>query len=43
MASASKIQITPENTGLLKVKQTTDAAKKVTELLQEDIDVRARA
>ncbi|PKS10852.1 hypothetical protein jhhlp_002609 [Lomentospora prolificans] len=38
MASASKIQITPENTGLLKVKQTTDAAKKVTELLQEDID-----
>lgn len=38
MAIPTKIQITPENTGLLKVSQTADAAKKVSELLQKDLE-----
>ncbi|RYP54420.1 hypothetical protein DL768_000791 [Monosporascus sp. mg162] len=38
MATASKIQITPENTGLWHVKQTEPAAKKATELLQKDLE-----
>ena len=39
MATARIIQITPENTGLTRIKQTEAAAKKVTELLQEDLEV----
>ncbi|RYP59711.1 hypothetical protein DL770_010150 [Monosporascus sp. CRB-9-2] len=38
MATASKIQITPENTGLWHIKQTEPAAKKATELLQKDLE-----
>ncbi|RYP69759.1 hypothetical protein DL769_005190 [Monosporascus sp. CRB-8-3] len=38
MATASKIQITPENTGLWHVKQSEPAAKKATELLQKDLE-----
>ncbi|GAW16844.1 hypothetical protein ANO14919_062870 [Xylariales sp. No.14919] len=38
MATARTIQITPENTGLGHRKQTEAAAKKVTELLQQDLE-----
>lgn len=38
MATASKIQITPENTGLWHIKQTEPAAKKATKLLQKDLE-----
>ncbi|KAJ8120579.1 hypothetical protein O1611_g10332 [Lasiodiplodia mahajangana] len=38
MATARTIQITPENTGLGHLKQTEAAAKKITELLQEDLE-----
>ncbi|KAK5627329.1 hypothetical protein RRF57_003044 [Xylaria bambusicola] len=38
MATAHKIHITPENTGLWRTKQTDAAAKKTTELLQEDLE-----
>ncbi|RYO73719.1 hypothetical protein DL766_009063 [Monosporascus sp. MC13-8B] len=38
MATASKIQITPENTGLWHIKQSEPAAKKATELLQKDLE-----
>ncbi|KAI0433327.1 HypA protein [Xylaria sp. FL1042] len=38
MATARTIQITPENTGLWHHKQTEAAAKKTTELLQEDLE-----
>jgi hypothetical protein len=34
-----KMHITPDNTGLWHVKQTDEAAKKVSELLQEDLEV----
>lgn len=40
MASPTRIQISPEETGLLGLKQTPDAAAKITELLQEDLEVR---
>ncbi|KAK4155477.1 hypothetical protein C8A00DRAFT_41938 [Chaetomidium leptoderma] len=33
-----KMHVTPDNTGLWHIKQTDDAAKKVSELLQEDIE-----
>ncbi|KAK3997557.1 hypothetical protein QBC44DRAFT_364365 [Cladorrhinum sp. PSN332] len=36
--SAFKMHIDPENTGLWGVRQTEEAAKKVTELLQEDME-----
>lgn len=41
MATPYKVKVTPEDTGLLKVVQalTPEAAGKVTELLQEDLDV----
>lgn len=39
MASAHRIHISPENTGLWGVKQTDEVAGKVTELLQRDLDV----
>lgn len=43
MASATitpyKIHISPDNTGLLGLKQTEDASKKVSELLQKDLEV----
>lgn len=39
MASAHRIHISPENTGLWGVKQTDEVANKVTELLQKDLDV----
>ncbi|KAG6356660.1 hypothetical protein INS49_014534 [Diaporthe citri] len=39
MASAHRIHISPEDTGLWGVKQTDGVAKKVTELLQKDLDV----
>ncbi|KAI0908992.1 HypA protein [Ustulina deusta] len=38
MATARTIQITPENTGLWHRQQTEAAAKKTTELLQEDLE-----
>ncbi|KAK1760877.1 HypA protein [Echria macrotheca] len=38
MATAYKVHIVPEDTGLLKVKQTAEAAKKAEELLQEDLE-----
>lgn len=38
MASAHKIHISPENTGLWGIKQTDEVAKKVTELLQKDLE-----
>lgn len=39
MASAQRIHISPENTGLWGVKQTDEVARKVTELLQKDLEV----
>lgn len=38
MATARKIQITPDNTGLWKVPQDESAAKKASELLQQDLE-----
>ena len=34
-----KVHVTPDNTGLWHIKQTEEAAKKVSELLQEDMEV----
>ncbi|EAQ85992.1 hypothetical protein CHGG_07245 [Chaetomium globosum CBS 148.51] len=34
-----KMRVTPDNTGLWHIKQTDEAAKKVSELLQEDMEV----
>lgn len=39
MASAQRIHVSPENTGLWGVKQTDEVANKVTELLQKDLEV----
>lgn len=39
MAATRKIYIDPNDTGLWKVKQTPEAAKKVSELLQQDLEV----
>ncbi|KAH8772633.1 HypA protein [Diaporthe sp. PMI_573] len=39
MATAHKIHISPENTGLWGVKQTDEVANKVSELLQKDLEV----
>jgi S-adenosylmethionine hydrolase len=39
MASSTKIFISPDNTGLLGLKQTEEASKKVSELLQKDLEV----
>jgi hypothetical protein len=38
MATPYKIHITPDNVGLWRVKQTEEAAKKASELLQEDLE-----
>ncbi|TLD19723.1 hypothetical protein PspLS_09495 [Pyricularia sp. CBS 133598] len=38
MATPNRIHIAPDNTGLLKISQNTDAAKIVTELLQKDLE-----
>jgi hypothetical protein len=35
-----KMHVTPDNTGLWHIKQTDEAAKKVSDLLQEDMEVR---
>jgi hypothetical protein len=35
-----KMHVTPDNTGLWRIKQTEEAARKVSELLQEDMEVR---
>lgn len=37
--TAHQILITPQNTGLWRVKQTEEAASKVSELLQKDLNV----
>lgn len=42
-ATAFHVHVGAENTGLLKVPQTAEVARKVTELLQKDIDVSAGA
>jgi hypothetical protein len=42
MASSTKIVIRAEDTGLWRGKQDGEAAKKVSELLQEDLEVRQR-
>ena len=34
-----KMHVTPDNTGLWHIKQTDEAANKVSELLQEDMEV----
>ena len=39
MATARIIDITPENTGLTGITQSKAAAKKATEILQEDLEV----
>ena len=39
MATSLRINISPDNSGLLGVKQTDASASKVTELLQEDLEV----
>jgi hypothetical protein len=39
MATAYAVNIAPENTGLWHISQNAAAAKKATELLQEDIEV----
>lgn len=39
MATAQKIHIEAGDTGLWKVKQTADSAKKASELLQQDLEV----
>lgn len=38
-ATAYQMHVGPENTGLLKVRQNDETAKKVTELLQRDLKV----
>lgn len=38
MATAYKINVDVENTGLWKVKQTEEAAQKTSELLQHDLE-----
>lgn len=38
MATAQKILIAPHETGLWKIKQTDEAAKKTSELLQKDLE-----
>lgn len=38
MATAWKIHVNPQDTGLWKVKQTDDAAEKASELLQQDLE-----
>lgn len=38
MATSHKIHLDPHNTGLWKVKQTDEAAKKAAELLQHDLE-----
>lgn len=40
MATAYKIQVGPEDTGLLKIKQSEEVAAKATELLQRDLEVK---
>lgn len=40
MATAQKIHIDTANTGLWKVKQTDESAKKTSELLQQDLEAR---
>lgn len=37
-STAHRIYVSPENTGLWRVKQTEEASKKVSELLQEDLE-----
>ena len=37
MATAYQMHVVPEDTGLWKVKQTEESAKKATELLQQDM------
>lgn len=39
MATAYKVHITPENTGLWGIRQSDEAANKLTELLQKDLEV----
>lgn len=39
MATARNVRVTPENTGLLRVPQTPEAASKTSELVQADLDV----
>lgn len=39
MATTQKIYIDPNYTGLWKVSQTAEAAKKASELLQQDLEV----
>ncbi len=43
MATPYKIQVGPQETGLLKYKQTDEGAAKLSELLQEDLEVSAKA
>lgn len=38
MATSKKMHLDPQDTGLWKVKQTDDAAKKAAELLQDDLE-----
>lgn len=38
-----KMHVTPDNTGLWGIKQTDEAAEKVSELLQEDLEVSSPA
>lgn len=42
MATPYKVLVTPENTGLLGIRQTPEAASMVTDLLQRDLDVSFR-
>lgn len=39
MATASKINIAPDNTGLWGIRQEATVAQKATELLQKDMEV----
>lgn len=39
MTTPYKVLVTPENTGLLGIRQTPEAASMVTDLLQRDLDV----
>lgn len=38
-ATPFKIHLTPDNTGLLSIKQTSEAANTVSDLLQQDLEV----
>lgn len=40
MATTQKIYIDPQDTGLWKIKQTEEAAKKTSDLLQQDLEAR---